>query len=113
MNIYSGGLSLVNAIPRLGRFWSTVTLGAVAVALSGFPEVVENAQEWMTHLGNVATPLAGVILADHAILKRTHLDVLALFDPHGRYRFLGGVNPAAVVAVAIGVAVYYVLPHEW
>jgi cytosine permease len=113
MNIYSGGLSLVNAIPRLGRFWSTVILGAVAVALSGFPEVVENAQEWMTHLGNVATPLAGVILADYAILKRTHLDVLALFDPHGRYRFLGGVNPAAVVAVAIGVAVYYVLPHEW
>ena len=49
----------MNAIPRLGRFWSTAILGAVAVALSGFPAVIEDAQEWMTHLGNVATPLAG------------------------------------------------------
>jgi cytosine permease len=113
MNIYSGGLSLVNAIPRLGRFWSTAILGAVAIALSGFPDLIEDAQEWMTHLGNVATPLAGVILADYAILKRTHLDVIALFDPNGRYRYLGGINPAAILAVGIGVAVYYVLPHEW
>jgi NCS1 nucleoside transporter family len=113
MNIYSGGLSLVNAIPRLGRFWSTVVLGAIAVALSGLPDVIEDAQEWMTHLGNVATPLAGVIIADYAILKRTHIDVLALFDPNGRYRFLRGVNPAALAAVAIAVAVYYVLPHTW
>ena len=113
MNIYSGGLSLVNAVPRLGRFWSTVVLGAIAVALSALPGVIEDAQEWMTHLGNVATPLAGVIIADYAILKRTHIDVLALFDPKGRYRFLRGVNPAALVAVGIAVAVYYVLPHAW
>jgi cytosine permease len=100
-------------LPKLGRFWSTAGLGAIAITLSGFPGVVEDAQEWMTHLGNVATPMAGVILADYAILKRTHLDVLALFDPNGRYRFLGGVNPAAIAAIVIGVVVYYLLPHEW
>jgi NCS1 nucleoside transporter family len=113
MNVYSGGLSLVNAIPRIGRFWWTVIVGAIAVGLSALPELIEDAADWMTHLGNVATPLAGVIIADYAILKRTHIDVLALFEPNGRYRFLRGVNPAALGAVAIGVAVYYVLPHEW
>ena len=61
---------------------------------------------------NVASPLAGVILADYAIPERTHLDVLALFEPNGRYRFLGGINPAAIAAVAIGLAVYDVLPDE-
>jgi nucleobase:cation symporter-1, NCS1 family len=112
-NIYSGGLSLVNAIPRLGRFWSTAVLGGIAVALSALPEVIEDAEEWMTHLGNVATPLAGVIVADYAILKRTHIDVLALFDSNGRYRFLRGVNAAALGAVAIAIAVYYLVPHSW
>jgi NCS1 nucleoside transporter family len=113
MNLYSGGLSLVNAIPSLGRFWSTAILGAAAILLSALPEVIEDAEEWMTHLGNVATPLAGVIVADYAILKRTHLDVLALFDPIGRYRFLRGLNAAALAAVATGVLVYYLVPHSW
>ena len=113
MNLYSGGLSLVNAIPSLGRFWSTAVLGAVAVLLSALPEVIEDAEEWMTHLGNVATPLAGVIIADYAILKRTHIDVLALFDPNGRYRFLRGVNAAALAAVSAAVVVYYLVPHSW
>jgi NCS1 family nucleobase:cation symporter-1 len=67
----------------------------------------------MTHLGNVATPLAGVIIADYAILKRTHIDVLALFDPNGRYRFLRGVNAAALGAVSAAVVVYYLVPHSW
>jgi cytosine/uracil/thiamine/allantoin permease len=31
----------------------------------------------------------------------------------GRYRYLGGVNAAAVVALAAGVAVYYAVPHSW
>ena len=113
MNLYSGGLSLVNAIPALGRFWSTAILGVVAVLLSALPEVIEDAEEWMTHLGNVATPLAGVIIADYAIFKRTHIDVLALFDPNGRYRFLRGVNAAALVAVGTAVVVYYLVPHSW
>jgi len=39
--------------------------------------------------------------------------VPALFDPQGRYRYLRGVNAAAVLAVAIGVGVYYAVPDAW
>ena len=41
------------------------------------------------------------------------IDVEALFDPDGRYRYLRGVNVQAVVAVACGVAVYYAVPDAW
>ena len=37
----------------------------------------------------------------------------ALFDPHGPYRYLNGVNLAAVVAVAVGVGAYYAVPQAW
>jgi cytosine/uracil/thiamine/allantoin permease len=37
----------------------------------------------------------------------------SLFDPNGRYRYVNGLNVAAIAAVAIGVAVYYALPQEW
>ena len=112
-NVYTAGLSLVNSAPRLGRFWATMAVGAVALTLSAFPDFVNHAQRWVTHLGNLAAPLAGVVLADYVVLKRQRLDVPALFDPAGRYRYLNGVNVTAIVSVAVGVAVYYVVPAEW
>jgi cytosine permease len=112
-NVYTAGLSLVNSIPRLGRLRATVVVAVVAVALSAFPDLVEHAQRWITHLGNVAAPLTGVIVADYLVVNRARIDVPALFDAAGRYRYVNGVNVAAVVAVAVGVGVYYALPHAW
>jgi NCS1 family nucleobase:cation symporter-1 len=112
-NVYTGGLSLVNTVPSLGRVVATLLVGAGAVALSGFPDFVNHAQNWITHLGNVAAPLTGVVLADYVVRRHCRIDVEALFDPNGRYRFLNGVNVEAILAVAGGVAVYYALPHAW
>jgi NCS1 family nucleobase:cation symporter-1 len=112
-NAYTAGLSLVNAWPALGRFRATLIVAAAAIALSAFPDFVTHAQRWIVHLGNVAAPLTGVILADYVVRKRRRIDVPALFDPAGRYRYVNGINVAAIAAVAGGVAVYYALPHAW
>jgi NCS1 nucleoside transporter family len=111
-NVYTAGLSLVNTAPRLGRLWATVLAGALAVFVSAFPSFIEEAQEWITHLGNVAAPITGVVLADYLIVQKAGLDVPALFDPGGRYRYERGVSLAALTAVAVGVAVYYAVPPE-
>jgi cytosine permease len=112
-NVYTAGLSVVNTVPRLGRLRATLAAAAAAIALSAFPDFVNHAQNWITHLGNLAAPLTGVILADYLVAQRQRIDVPALFDPHGRYRYLKGVNVPAIVAVAIGMAVYYVAPPSW
>ena len=44
-----------------------------------------------------------MILADYVVLKRRRIQSPALFDPHGPYRYLNGVNVAAFAAVAAGV----------
>lgn len=112
-NVYTAGLSLVNAVPPLGRLGATLVAAAAAIALSAFPAVIEEAERWVAHLGNVAAPLTGVALADYLLVKRGRIDVEALFDAAGRYRYAGGVNVAALLAVATGVAVYSALPHTW
>jgi NCS1 family nucleobase:cation symporter-1 len=112
-NVYTAGLSLVNAVPPLGRLRATLLVAAPAIGLSAFPDFIEEAQTWIGHLGNVAAPLTGVILADYLIVKRARLDPEALFDSGGPYRYLNGVNVAAILAVAAGVGVYYALPQEW
>jgi cytosine permease len=113
MNVYTAGLSLVNSVPKLGRFRSSVLVAGAAIALSAFPDFVVHAQKWIVHLGNVAAPLTGVILADYLVVRRRQVDVAALYEHRGRYRFLHGVNVAAVAATAAAVGVYYALPHSW
>ena len=113
MNVYTAGLSLVNTVPRLGRLVATIAVAVIAVTLSGFPDVIEDAQDWITHLGNFGAPLTGVVLADYLVIQRQRLDVAALYDPRGRYRYLKGVNAAAVLAIAGAVTVYYVAPDSW
>ena len=112
-NVYTGGLSLVSSLPALGRVLATVVVGLVAIVLSAFPSLIEEAQSWITHLGNVAAPLTGVVLADYLVRQRGRIDVEALFDPVGRYRYLRGVNVEAVASVACAVAVYYAVPDAW
>ena len=112
-NVYTAGLSLVNSVPPLGRIRATILVAIAAVTLSGFEDFVNHAQRWITHLGNVAGPLTGVVLADYVILKRQRIEVDELFDPNGRYRYLNGVNVEAVIGVAGAVAVYYALPDSW
>ena len=111
-NVYTAGLSLVNSVPRLGRLWATVLVGVLAVVVSAFPSFIEEAQSWITHLGNLAAPITGVVLADYLVIQRSGLDVSALFDRNGRYRYERGVSLAALAAVGVGVGVYYAVPPE-
>lgn len=112
MNLYTGGLALVNMFTRLGRFWSTIIVAAAGTVLAAFPALVNNFSDSMTALGNVFAPIVGVLLADYVFVKRARLDVLALFDRKGPYWYVGGVNPIALLWVAIGAVLYLVLPME-
>ncbi len=112
-NVYTAGMSLVNAVPALGRLAATIAAAVTAIVLSAFPGVIEEAERWVAHLGNVAAPLTGVVLADYLLAKRQRIDVEALFDPAGRYRYVRGVNAAALVAVAAGIAAYSAVPQSW
>jgi NCS1 family nucleobase:cation symporter-1 len=113
LNVYTGGLSLVNTAPRLGRFVATALVAAGAVALAGFPGFIEDAEKWFLHLGNVAAPITGAVLADYLVVKRQQLDLDALYAPDGPYHYIHGLNLAAVGAVAVGIGVYYATPDEW
>lgn len=112
-NVYTAGLSLVNTAPRLGRVGATLLAAAAAVALSAFPTLVEEAETWVTHLGNLGAPLTGVVLADYLVRQRRGLDAAALFDRNGRYRYRNGIHLEALAAVAAGAVAYYAMPDAW
>lgn len=111
-NAYNLGLSIVNAVPRLGRFAGTALGAAVGIAVAGVPDLLTSASDWITRLGTVAAPLATVVLIDYVFVQKQRLDVDDLYEMRGAYRYAGGVNVAAVVAIAAGVVAYTLVPAE-
>jgi NCS1 nucleoside transporter family len=110
MNVYTGGLSLSNMLERFGRFRSTLLLGIVSTALAGFPVLLTRLVPFTTALGNLFAPLAGVLIAHYVFVERMKVDVAALFDPNGRYRYWHGVNRVAMLWCLLGSGFYYLLP---
>jgi purine-cytosine permease-like protein len=114
LNLYTGGLSLSNIFERLGRFWTTVIISALGIALSATPSVVTGYTTYVGMLGNVFSPIAGVLIADYIFVKRMKIDLVALFEPNGPYWYWKGVNPIAVAGTALGFLAYmFVIPAEW
>src|SRR5271167_2818876 len=114
LNLYTGGLSLSNMFERLGRFWTTVIISALGIVLSAIPDLASGYTTYVGILGNVFSPIAGVLIADYLLVKRGRIDLVALFEPNGSYWYWKGVNPVAVIWTALGFLAYmFVIPAEW
>lgn len=58
---------------------------------------------WLIGYSALLGPIAGIMLVDYYFLRRTQLDTAALFAERGEYAYRGGWNPAAAIALALGV----------
>jgi NCS1 family nucleobase:cation symporter-1 len=110
--IYSSAIGLRNfaAVERMS--WSTLLLITIApVALVGalIPELFfARFGAFLAFLGVAFAPLCGIQIADYFLLRRRALDIRAIFsgDPARPYRSIAGCNPAALLALGLGCAVY-------
>lgn len=59
---------------------------------------------WLVGYSALLGPIAGILIADYFLLRRTELDVPALFDAKGRYSADRGWNWAGLLALALGAA---------
>ncbi|MEO6065058.1 MAG: NCS1 family nucleobase:cation symporter-1 [Lysobacterales bacterium] len=58
---------------------------------------------WLIGYSALLGPIAGIMLADYFLIRRTELDTAALFRHGGPYYYRGGWNPAALIALLLGV----------
>ncbi len=58
---------------------------------------------WLVGYSGLLGPLAGIIVADYWVLRKTKLHVHDLYQEKGRYTYMGGFNPWAFVALVMGV----------
>lgn len=59
---------------------------------------------WLIGYSALLGPVAGILIVDYYVLRKTELAVDELYREGGRYSYRGGWNMAAVIAFVVGVA---------
>ena len=60
---------------------------------------------WLVGYSGLLGPVAGIMVCDYFFIRGTELDVNSLYHREGAYHYTKGVNPRALIALALGVAV--------
>jgi NCS1 family nucleobase:cation symporter-1 len=60
---------------------------------------------WLIGYSGLLGPVAGIMIADYFLLRRTQLDTDSLYRRDGIYEYAGGINIRAIVALVAGVVV--------
>ena len=111
-NITANSISAANDLTVLFPRWVNIKRGCIIAAVVGgwviVPwKILSSAQTFLAFMGGYAVflaPMAGIIASDYWLVKRQNIDVPALYDPYGRYRYVGGVNWRAALAFLIAVS---------
>ncbi|MBA0052160.1 nitrate reductase [Streptomyces sp. AJS327] len=105
-NLVSPAYDFSNAAPRLLSFRS----GAIVACVLGvviFPwKLIENPSfyiyTWLGTVGGMLGTVAGILIADYWLIRRTRLDLAALYRRDGVYWYTGGWNWRALAAFTVG-----------
>jgi putative hydroxymethylpyrimidine transporter CytX len=106
LDIYSTAISGLNIVPKLGERKGVIMGGVLGTATALIFPTLLNYEHFLLFIGAMFCPLFGIVLVDYFLLEKGSLNVEALYRGDGRYWFWKGINPFAIIAWAIGFAIY-------
>ncbi len=103
-NVVSPANDFANLAPRKISFQTggliTGLLGIACMPWKLMQDPATYLSGWLGGVSALLGPVAGVMIADYFLLRKTQLDVAELYRPEGRF---AGVRPLALVALAVGL----------
>jgi NCS1 family nucleobase:cation symporter-1 len=60
---------------------------------------------WLVGYSGLLGPVAGIMVADYFLIRKTELDVNSLYHREGIYSYTKGINPRAMIALVLGVVI--------
>jgi putative hydroxymethylpyrimidine transporter CytX len=106
LDIYSTAISGLNIVPKLGERKGVIIggiLGTVTALI--FPTLLDY-EHFLLFIGAMFCPLFGIVLVDYFLIRKGLLVLEDLYKKNGRYWFWKGINLPAILAWAIGFAIY-------
>jgi NCS1 family nucleobase:cation symporter-1 len=106
-NVVSPANDFSNLSPRRISYVTggliTAVLGIVMMPWKLYSDAAAYIFTWLLGYSSLMGALGGILIADYWIVRRQHLLVDDLFREQGAYTYRRGVNPKAVVALAIAI----------
>lgn len=104
-NLIPAALTFINLAPRVINYRMSVVIAGVVGTLC-FPwQILDNLFVFLGYYGAFLSAIGGIMVADYYVIRRRRVNVPALFDPHGQYRYHRGFNPAGLIAWVVAGAV--------
>ena len=103
-NIVPAGYQLASLFPSKLTFKSGAMIAAVIGILVMPWKLMENATSIFTFLsiiGGILAPVAGVMLAHYFVVSKTEIDLAELYSKNGKYNYKSGFNVNALVTTVI------------
>ncbi|TQE39633.1 NCS1 family nucleobase:cation symporter-1 [Streptomyces ipomoeae] len=105
-NVVSPAYDLANLAPKFINFRTGALITGV-VGILIFPWKLISTPEfyiftWLGVVGGLLGTVAGILIADYWIIRRTVLHLADLYTPGGRYWYSSGWNWRAIVAFVVG-----------
>jgi nucleobase:cation symporter-1, NCS1 family len=108
-NVVSPSNDFSNLNPRLISFRTggliTGVVGVMMMPWKLLTDFQSYIFGWLVGYSGLLGPVAGIMITDYFLLRRTHLDVAELYNPIGIYRYGSGINYRAIVALVAGIVV--------
>jgi len=110
-NFVSPAFDFANVFPRQIDFKKGGYIAA-AIALILYPWAPWNtgAAHFVNFIGSTMGPIFGIMMVDYYMIRQGKLDVNALYQENGEFKFEGGFHAKAFLALAIGMVFSSILP---
>jgi NCS1 family nucleobase:cation symporter-1 len=110
-NFVSPAFDFANIFPRQIDFKKGGYIAA-AIALVLYPWAPWNtgAAAFVNFIGSTMGPIFGIMMVDYYMIRQGKLDVNALYQENGEFKFEGGFHTKAFIALAVGMVFSSILP---
>jgi NCS1 family nucleobase:cation symporter-1 len=111
-NFVSPAFDFANVFPRRIDFKKGGYIAAgIALVLYPIAPWEGNAASFVNAIGATMGPLLGIILVDYYLIAKGNINVEALYNENGEYRYEGGWNVNALIAAGVGAVFSSILPN--
>jgi NCS1 family nucleobase:cation symporter-1 len=92
-------------------FWAgVITAGVVGIIVQPW-QLFDIIIQVLLFVGGILAAIVGILFADYYMLRKRRVNVTELYETHGQYKYMGGVNLAGFIAWIIGAVASYFVPN--